>query len=126
MDHTILPHKWGFIIFPSNIYPHRTRNLFQFSKKNPYCMNLRKNNPPCIYNSSIHRVCTSLRANILLRSYSNHKDTFIISIYRRKFNHMIMRRFFCFSTNSKSNILPTLFSTNCTSCISFNTFNIST
>lgn len=126
MGNTILPHKWGFIILLSNIHPHRTRNLFQFSKKNPYCMNLRENNSPCIYNSSIHRICTTLRTNILLRSYSNHKHIIIISIYRRKFNHMIMGGFFCFSTNSKSNIFPTLFSTNCTSCTSFNTSNIST
>lgn len=125
VNYTILTHKRSIPVFLVNIHSYQTWDLFQLPQKNPPSMNFRGSNLPGYYNSSIYGLCAPLRANILLRSHSNHENVIIIPVCRRTINHMVMGRLLCFATNLKPYILPTLYCTPSSSSTSFNPSNSS-
>lgn len=52
-------------------------------------------NPPiCSHSHRIHRICSSLRANILLRSYCHHQPPISYPLYWHQPGRMNLRRIF--------------------------------
>lgn len=125
VDYTIRAHKRSFSIFSFNIYPHRTRSIFQLTHKAANSMNFRGNNPINFHNSSIHGVRTTMRTNIILRCNSNYKDVVLCTLHWRGINYMTMGRLFRLSTNPKSNIFSTFYCPISSSRISTSTSNFS-
>jgi len=119
------PRQWCLLLFYLYIPTYWTRTLLWFiyiyrnmiSRCNYYTSN---------YRNSLSWLCFTLRTNILLRSYCNHKSTLCHSIPRNNHCSMTMRRFRGRQCNSHTIFHPSLFTTICCPCTSNNSFNFST
>lgn len=78
-------------ILPIPIPTHRTRNLLWII---PFNRNMKYRSSPIYPNhsNSLYRICTSMRTNKILRSYSNYQPFLRYPLYRKNFSRMNMRR----------------------------------
>lgn len=85
------PHKWGILIFYFIICTHSTRDLFYLPKKSNKNLNFRCYNSSSSNSYCFPRVRPPLRADIILRSYCNHRNPFSHSNFRNR-NHQLNLR----------------------------------
>ena len=85
------PRQRSFPILHLHLSPHRPRPILWILRQ-PRNLKHRRYSSPRHNGNSLLWLCSSLRSNVLLRSYSNHQPSFSNPIYRTRHRPMTLRR----------------------------------
>jgi hypothetical protein len=110
MDPTNPPRERSITILHLHLHTHRTKHILQVLHANSHVIN-RSINSIHNYSNSFHRLCPTMRANIILRGNSNYKSTISNPIRRNGFGPMSMRWLCCRQRNINPILYTSLFST---------------
>jgi len=108
MNNTNTSYKWSLPIFHPNIYTHSSRNLLFIPIKPNKSMNIRSNSYINNNGYRLSRICITMRSNILLRCYRNHRSSNSNSISRKRIGHLNLGRSLRIKPNTKSIFFATL------------------
>lgn len=90
MNYSIHSRKRRIYILLIPIYPHRPRNLLRLIQTNRN-MKYRSYSIYLNHSNSLHRICTTMRTNKILRSNSYYQPIFCHPIYRKNSSRVNMR-----------------------------------
>lgn len=117
--------KRSLTILRLHLPTYRARYILRVIQLHTHMISRRSNSIPN-YSNSIYRVCTTLRANIILRCNSNYKSTLSNPICRKGSCSMSMRRFCSRQRHTYTILRPSLPTTLRYCCNSNNPPSIST
>jgi len=111
MSNTNTTYKWSILIFCNFIPTYRSRYVLQISTKSKKGMNIWYTNYAYSHSNRIPRVRPTLRADIFLRGYCNHRSSISDPNFRDRLSSVNLGRALGEPTHPKSIFLTTFHTT---------------